>query len=65
VREFGAVGERELDGCTCVEVDAGTGFAALVAHSLYSCAGRKPVLCERYSYASRLDIARSCCTCPM
>ena len=30
-----------------------------------SCAGRNPVCCERYSYASRLDIARSCCTCPM
>ena len=35
MREFGAVGERELHGCTCVEVEAETGFAALVAHSRY------------------------------
>ena len=35
MREFGAVGERELHGCTCVEVEAGTCFAALVAHSRY------------------------------
>ena len=27
--------EKELAGHTCIEVEAGTGFTALVAHSLY------------------------------
>ena len=60
MREFGAVGERELDGCACVEVEAGIGFAAPEAHRGDNCVLIDGEECVGLAFVAFAEHLRDC-----